>query len=461
MLGLSEGKVESLLERANARLSVAGVPEDASLSHPLFELKIQFEAIWPTVHGKDKAAQTLLLVSLAANRPDNQFWTPNELQILREFLEERLICAEWLEWAVSCENLAIVLYARDYITARQFGPVEVRPFQLSVAHVWGVLNTLDEHPPNNMAKTLDAIDSLHKAKLFLEMMTPFQLALYRSDLEECNSALNLVDYELQMLVSHVQEETAAPVSDAEMAVAMQHEEDARAIAAIPDVKSSSEPHRSDCNCRRCIPPFNPWSSPRTEFYVRRAPDHPLDCGCTYCIPHRMLPETWTPDYASPSCACYICYRDDTVHPSTYVRVVMNRMRIWGCPAHFSVTTVSDIIHDLNLGTSAKIWAERQRVWDAHLRREGVDMHGALFNAACAVCLTCPGSSEGGVAFQLWLSRMLNEYPEELGQSAAMLVCLLFASATTRQQVEAIDVTPLSLQKFATLFRKSWLSMQST
>jgi hypothetical protein len=239
MFDLKQSRLESYLERVRLALESIGElpPEDEAT------FRIDFANIWPIVHSRDAIEQGLLLARLAANKPINACWTPEDLQLVTGFLEEKLHTVEWLDYVLSSTATPplVLDYISNVLVFQLSGQMPVPPLQLSLEHISGQLRTLMEQPVDSVTKSLEAMERLHHSRVWLETMSEVKMQLY--DYNPTMVALALEQLELaestlgQYLESHFEP------SDAELAEQLYTEDIQQSHAAW-------------------LSPYNPASEPR-------------------------------------------------------------------------------------------------------------------------------------------------------------------------------------------------------
>ena len=288
MFDLPPGRIERYVERLDATLALCAVEPHAEAS------QIDWEHVLEQLERGDLGELGHTLAQLAQLRDTGQplEWPRADVDVLLEHLEARLHCAEWLDLLIArgADALAIA-YARDALLAQQTRAAATpAPLRLSIGHVRGQLQTLQQQEASGMTKLLENIELLQASRAFLTALEPTRLRLYNTTPDEVAATLAQVDQQLLVYQNYLDDEL---FSDAAVAAQLQDSYGAGydqrqskpsratkwasassapaaaapaapAVPAAPAADRERPPwHRDapDCHCSACSGPWPPPAAP--------------------------------------------------------------------------------------------------------------------------------------------------------------------------------------------------------
>lgn len=443
MFALGEARLESYLESFRVLMEELGEvdPRDTEA------FRIDFDSIWTTLHTASRMELGLLLARVAANHPINNAWAEDDLQTLKIFLEERLHTVEWLDEVKAAPNPMLVTYLHTVLLDQLCGNVRVNPVQLTPEHIAGQLRALMETPPDNMTKTLEAMETMHRSRVWLETMTPAKLLIYKTTPQDIAFAIEQLEIALSVAGNHLEAELAIP--DQELARKLQAEEEsnrkrapaqptvaerleAAAIATIAEREAAGAKETDYHNYMKEFQEAyknannNPWKLPHSALAPKRTR-----------IPSRLPldPTQWKRMVSL--CSCCIC---SSLQLPGRVQRATHRLCTWGFPMHIRLEVCTEI---LGRYPGSRAWENRDFLW-LTINRDYVKVVFALF-------IDVP-DHEASVVYKVWLAEKLDTL-HYINSEGAMLVALLWAGVESADERDCFSISEVSwLAKYSRHFK---------
>lgn len=438
MFFLSEARLEFYLDSFNSLLEELGEVDQRDND----ALRIDFDAIWHTLHTASRMELGLLLARLAANHPVNQVWAPDDLHLLQVSLEERLHTVEWLDEVRAAPNPLLVNYIHSVLLDQVMGTVQVRPIQLTPEHIAGQLRVLMETPPDNLTKTLEAMETMHRSRVWLESMTPTKMLIFKTTPQEV--ALAIEQLEIAQGITGQFLDTEFTIPDQELAARLQAEENARqSNTANPDQDVRSVASKQPTAMQRpplTSPEKRPVGGPRFGQVSKTSEiPHQSACNCSICTSPKLHPSQWT--VMTTACGCFIC-ASFQLFPR--IQSVTKRLRSWGFPAHITAADC-DAVRAVQRGAS--VWTERDYFWQEISLQES----GSLLRMAFVALIDVP-DPDSECFYKIWLSQKLNTMTGTFSEGA-MLVALLWACVENAKDRDCFVIDAHSwLRNYHTYFQ---------
>jgi hypothetical protein len=435
MFALSEARLESYLESFRVLMEELGEidPRDTEA------FRIDFDSIWTTLHTASRMELGLLLARVAANHPVNRAWAEDDLQTLKMFLEDRLHTVEWLDEVKAAPNPMLVTYLHTVLLDQLCGNMRVNPVQLTPEHIAGQLRALMETPPDNMTKTLEAMETMHKSRVWLETMTPAKMLIYKTTPQDIAFAIEQLEIALSIAGNHLESELSIP--DQELARKLQAEEEesnkrrtqptvakrleAAAIATIAEREATStkdseyvkEMQEAQEKIRD-----TPWQ-PRPKIATHKRSHLPA-CRCYRCS-SPLHPNQWKRMVSL--CSCCIC---SSLQLPGRVQRVTARLFNWGFPMHIRI---EDCLEFLGPHSHSGAWENRDFFWNT--------VSENYVKLAFALLLGVP-DHEASVVYKIWLAEKMDTL-HYINPEGAMLVALLWAGVENTDERDCFSVSEVS------------------
>lgn len=374
MFHLRKGTLEFYLERFRVIAEQFGEVSERDVE----SIRIDFDRVWTTLHSADELELGLLLARLALNHPVNAVWAEDDLQTLKSFLEDRLHTPRWLDQVLEQPNRLLANYVHSVLLNQLCGEVEVTKMQLTPQHIEGQLRVLMETPPDNMTKTLEAIETLHRSRVWLETMTSVKMMIYKTTPDQVAIAIEQCEIAQSIAGQHLERELAP--SDQELAAILEMDEIKAKWMPVTQPRTVPEKRGYDNNkvqqdLRVLV---DEYSAKRQAQMTAPHPNtvaHRPDCNCAICTSPKLHPSQWIPHAKLvTACGCCIC---NVLRTSPPMQDVVGRLQSWGFPAHITESDWREVRQRLFAEGSCDY---RTRKWDQLFAQSNVTIDVfTLFN----------------------------------------------------------------------------------